>query len=288
MQQNNTRAVPVGGGPDADTEIAQDRVALDVRNGIAYVTLNREAKLNGIDLDMFDSLIRTARALRNDRDVRCVIIQGRGKAFSAGVDFAAMDGKRFRMIRAFARRPTRPGNLFQDAALCWRELPVPVIAVIHGYCFGAALQLALAADVRFTTPDCTFSIMETKWGLVPDMAATVTLPELIPLDVALALTMTAETFDGVRAKELGLVTMVTDSPLDAAEALAEHIKLRSPDAVAGTKLLFHQGWNASPGRALRLERRIQRKLMTGDNHRIARTANQSGQDPDYVTRRFTR
>lgn len=261
------------------------RVTIEVEEGLARVALNRPDKLNGIDLDMFDALVAVAENLSRRRDLRCVILHGNGKAFSAGVDFAAMDGSRTRVIRAFAKRLSRPDNLFQQAALCWSELPVPVIAVTHGFCFGAGLQLALGADLRFSTPDCKFSVMEAKWGLVPDMGATVTLPKLIPLDVALWLTMSAEVFTGDRAKELGLVTEVATDPLQAAHAAAEQVLARSPDAVAGAKALLRRGWNATPHAALRMERRVQRKLLTSMNHKIARMAGRGdGATPAFVNR----
>ncbi|MBJ7348665.1 MAG: crotonase/enoyl-CoA hydratase family protein, partial [Thermoleophilaceae bacterium] len=229
------------------------RVRLEVTNEIAYVTLDRADKLNGLDLQMLDELVATARKVGRDRAIRAVILQGAGDAFSAGLDFATVGKQPAKAARAAIKFPGQSLNQFQRACWVWRKLPVPVVAVTHGRCYGGGLQLALAADFRFSTPDCEFSIMEGKWGMIPDMTGSVTLRELIGMDQAKRLTMTAETFDGLRAKELGLVTEVSDQPLRDAEALIAQIVTRSPDSVAATKQLLHKTWNKSPRRAFWIE-----------------------------------
>ncbi|MGH3469079.1 MAG: enoyl-CoA hydratase-related protein, partial [Thermocrispum sp.] len=156
--------------------------------------------------------------------------------------------------------------------------------VLHGKCYGGGLQLALAADFRFSTPDCELSVLEAKWGLIPDMTGSVTLRELAGMDMAKRLTMTGEFFDGTRAAELGLVTGVSEDPLKDAEALAQEILTRSPDAVAYTKALFHRTRHLSPRAAFRIERRLQRRLLRGANHKIARTAGMAKKVPQYVRR----
>jgi enoyl-CoA hydratase/carnithine racemase len=161
-----------------------------------------------------------------------------------------------------------------------------VIAVLQGHCFGGGMQLALAADFRFATPDCELSIMEGKWGLIPDMTGSVTLRELVPMDVAKRLTMTAEVFDGRQALEYGLVTGVSDDPLKAAEALVGQLVTRSPDAIALTKRLLHGTWNRSPRWAFWTETVLQARLMRGANHHIARTANLAKDVPEFVSRRL--
>jgi enoyl-CoA hydratase/carnithine racemase len=158
--------------------------------------------------------------------------------------------------------------------------------VIRGHCFGGGLQLALAADFRFATPDSELSIMEAKWGLIPDMSGSVTLRELLPMDLAKRLTMTAEVFDGTKALEYGLVSGVSDDPLKDAEALAGELIARSPDAVALTKRLFQTTWTRSPRSALWAESWLQQKLMRGANHKIVRKANLAKELPRYVARKF--
>src|SRR4051794_41119562 len=264
-----------------------ERVLVDIRDQVAYVTLNRPEKYNGLDFPMFYGLVAAAGRVAADRTVRAVVLSGAGKAFCAGLDFAAF-GKASALdqARAFAKLPTQTTNLFQQACWVWRELPVPVIAVLHGHCFGGGMQLALAADFRFATPDCELSIMEGKWGLIPDMTGSVTLRELVPMDVAKRLTMTAEVFDGRTALELGLVTGVADDPLKDAEALAGQLMTRSPDAIALTKRLLHRTWTQSPRWAFWTETVLQARLMRGANHRIARTANLAKEVPAFVSRRL--
>jgi enoyl-CoA hydratase/carnithine racemase len=264
-----------------------DRVLLDVREGVAYVTLNRAEKYNALDFPMFRALADTARRVAADRAVRVVILTGAGPAFCAGLDFASVGhAGRVETARAFLKWPGQKTNLFQQACWAWRELPVPVIAVTQGYCFGGGLQLALAADFRFATPDCEFSVMESKWGLIPDMTGSVTLRELLPIDLAKRLTMTAEVFDGTKALGYGLVSGVSAEPLKDAEALAGELIARSPDAVAYAKRLFHTTWTRAPRWAFWTESALQARLMAGVNHKIARKAGMAKQRPAFVARRL--
>jgi len=265
-----------------------ERVVVEVRDQIAYATLNRPDKYNGLDFPMFRDLVAAAKRIEKDRDIRAVILQGEGKAFCAGLDFAAF-GKESTVsqAKAFAKLPGRETNMFQESCWAWRTLPVPVIAVTHGYCYGGGLQLALAADFRFSTPDCEFAVLEAKWGLIPDMTGSVTLRELLPMDLAKRLTMTAETFDGTKALEYGLVTGVSDEPLKEAETLAAEIITRSPDAIAYTKRLFHETWYRAPRWAFWTETVLQGRLLTGANHKIARKAGMAKQAPQWVTRKFS-
>lgn len=263
-----------------------DRVQVEIVRSVAYVSLNRPDKLNGLDLDMLDALVAAARRIKGDRSIRGVVLRGAGDAFSAGLDFASAGRQPTRMARAFARLPGQKTNLFQRACWAWRELPVPVIAVLHGHCFGGGLQLALAADFRFSTPECRFSVMEAKWGLVPDMTGTVTMREVASMDVVKRLAMTAEIFDGNSALSWGLVSGLSSSPMEPAQDLLAQIMTRSPDAVAATKSLLQKTWNRSPRSAFRLESWTQFSLLRGRNHKIARTANERRQLPEFVTRQF--
>lgn len=268
-----------------------DRVRLDVRDEpggrVAYATLNRADKYNGLDLPMLRALAELPARIAADPAIRAVVLAGDGRAFCAGLDFASVaKAGRVQMARAFLKLPGRRTNLFQQACWAWRQLPVPVVAVLHGHCFGGGLQLALAADFRFTTPDCEFSIMEAKWGLIPDMTGTVTLRELVAMDVAKRLAMTAEVFDGRQALAYGLVTAVADEPRKEAEALIGQLLTRSPDAVALTKRLLHETWTQRPRRAFWTETVLQARLMRSANHRIARTANLAKEMPSFVARKL--
>lgn len=261
-----------------------ERVSCDIRDDVAYVTMTRPDKFNGLDLDMFRALVKAAKSIRRNRDVRAVILQGEGPAFCAGLDFASVGKHPVAFGLNFLRVPGSATNLYQEVCWAWRELPVPVIAVVHGRCYGGGLQLALAADFRFTTPDCEFSILEAKWGLIPDMTGSVTLRELVGIDVAKRLTMTGEFFTGDQAAELGIATGSSPTPLKEAEALVEQLKTRSPDAIAATKALFHRTRHRSPRAAFRIESRLQRKLMFGANHKIARAAGMAKEVPAFVRR----
>lgn len=260
-----------------------ERITVEVVDGIAYATLNRPDKLNSLDFPMIEAMASVPAKIAADKSIRVVILKGAGKAFSAGLDFASFKDTK-KVLTSFAKLPVQSTNLFQKCCWEWRELPVPVIAVTHGHCYGGGLQLALASDFRFSTPDCNFSIMEGRWGLIPDMTGSVTLRELLPMDVAKRLTMTAEVFNGAKAKEYGLVTEVSEDPMAAAEALAKELIQRSPDALAATKKLFHETWTESPRSAFWTESVLQARLLTGKNHRIARSAGTKKELPKWVKR----
>jgi enoyl-CoA hydratase/carnithine racemase len=266
-------------------QMIRERVRLDIRDGIAWVCLSRPDKYNGLDLDTLQGLVDAARLIRRRREVRAVILHGEGPAFSAGLDFASVGKTPLRMMMAFLKFG-RSTNLFQEAGWCWRRLPVPVIAALHGRCYGGAFQIALASDFRIATPDCECSIMEIKWGLIPDMSGTVTLRELLPIDRAKLLSMTGRLFSGAEALQMKLVTQLADDPLAAAQTLAAELATRSPDGVAAAKSLFQRSWMASVRKAFAVESRIQLKLLRGPNHAIARRANFAKQPPAFRDRSF--
>ena len=265
--------------------MTEPRVLLQIDGPVATVTLNRPNKLNGIDLATIDELIAAADRVRADRTIRAVVLTGAGRSFSAGLDFASAFADKRRVARFFFAGP-RAVNRFQRVNQVWRELPVPVVAVVQGHCFGAGLQLAACADFRFTTPDATWAVLEAKWGLVPDMAGTVPFSELLRGDVAMRLAMTGERITGRRAAELGLATEAVDRPLEAALALIDQIVERSPDSVAATKRLLH-GTRRGPLRAAyRLERHLQSRMFKAANTAIARRAGTSGERPAFGPRTF--
>lgn len=261
------------------------RVLVEIDGQIAHVTLNRPDKLNGIDLDTIDELIAAAATVRGDRAVRAVVLRGAGRSFSAGLDFGAAFADKKKVARFFFAGP-RALNRFQRVNQVWRELPVPVVAVVQGHCYGAGLQLAACADFRFTTPDATWAILEAKWGLVPDMGGTVPFAELLPADVLMRLAMTGESFSGERAVELGLATGSSDDPLAAALGLLEQILERSPDSVAATKQLVYGTRRGSLRQVWRLERKLQAAMFKARNTSIARKAGAARQKPEFGPRTF--
>ncbi len=234
---------------------------------VAQVRLNRPDKLNALTLPMLHDLVATSRALRADHELRAVVLAGEGRAFCAGLDVAATFTDRAGIARAFVPHPWRGTNVFQEAVWGWRRLRVPVLAVVHGHCLGGGLQIALGADVRFTTPDARWSVLEGRWGLIPDMTGVHALSEQVGLDVAKRLTMTAESLTGAEAQRLGLATQCADDPYAAALQLVAELADRSPQAVAEAKALFDTTWSRAARRTFAQERRAQLRLLLGPDVR---------------------
>ncbi len=255
-----------------------------VTDGIADVRLNRPDKLNGLTIPMLHGLIGRAQELRADRDVRAVILSGEGRSFCAGLDFATVTKDKLAVPKGLIPLPWRGTNLFQEACWAWRRVPAPVIAAVRGHCFGGGLQIAMAADLRFTTPDAQWSVMEGKWGIIPDMSGIRSLAEQIGMEQAKRLTMTAEIVSGRRAHELGLVGEVTDDPYAAAYDLAQQLGHRSPDALAAAKRLFNSRWTSGPRRTFARERIEQVRLLTSRNAKIAQKAGLRKQTPVFAPR----
>lgn len=244
-------------------------VRCEIDNGIATVWLDRADKHNGLNSHMFAQLVATARQLQRNRSIRVVILAGKGESFCAGLDFKAVQQDRWMIPRLFLKWPWQRDNLAQRVAMCWRRLPVPVIAAVHGNCFGGGLQIALAADFRLAAPDCQLSVMEIRWGLVPDMSGLVTLSRLVREDVARELAMTGRVVAADEAARLGLVTRVCDDPMTEARELAKQIVTKSPHAIVAVKSLFNRGWKAGEWRALWRERWTQMRLLGRYNQRLA-------------------
>ena len=247
-------------------------VIASVEDGIARVELARPDKLNALTLGTLDGLVATARELRADRTLRGIVLTGQGPSFCAGLDFATVMRDRAGIAKAFAPRPWRGTNTFQEACWAWRRIPVPVVAAVQGHCFGGGVQIALGADFRLTTPDAQWSVLEAKWGLVPDMSGIQSLSQQVGLDVAKRLTMTGEVVTGAEAVRLGLATETSDDPVGAAYELIRQISTRSPDSVAATKRIFERTWTAGARRTFRWERCEQAVLLAAQNTAIARRA----------------
>jgi enoyl-CoA hydratase/carnithine racemase len=269
--------------PAADDSVTY-RVEKTPFGPIAHVQLNRPDKHNGLTLPLLAGLTRAARQAAKDRTLRAVIISGAGKSFSAGLDFASLQGKEKSIYRNFIPNLVKGSNGFQDPAWEWRRVPVPVIAVVHGHCYGGGLQIAMGADFRFATPDADFSVLEAKWGLIPDMSASAALAQLTTIDIAKRLTMTGEMFSADHAKEIGLVTGVAEDPMAEAMILIEKIASRSPDSVASTKSLLEKTWSRSPRFSFPVEQVLQLRLLRGKNHAIARKAGMKRTTPEFVDR----
>ncbi|CAB9507574.1 Delta(3,5)-Delta(2,4)-dienoyl-CoA isomerase, mitochondrial [Seminavis robusta] len=270
----------------------QQRVTTTLQsNGIAHVQLNRPNKLNALDMAMFEAIAETAERLASDKSVRAVILSGQGRGFSAGLDVKSVANPKnnnpLASIRTLLskRHDNSVSNLAQDVGYLWRSVPAPVIAAIHGVCFGGGLQIALGADMRFCTPDAKLSIMEAKWGLIPDMSASVTLRELLPIDVAKELTFTGRILSGEQAAQYNLVTRCVDDPLQEAEQVALEIVEKSPDAVACAKKLYHKNWvHQSEADALHYEMELQKTLL-GSWNQLAASVDNFGVSVPYMSRK---
>lgn len=241
---------------------------IEKQDGIATVYLNRPEKRNAMSFALLRELVSTAQNIKKDRSIRCVILTGAAHVFSAGIDLADLNSPKNKAYATWEL--IKPGqSLFQKAFLIWQELPVPVIAAIEGFCFGAGMQLALAADIRIAHPKTQLSIMESRWGLVPDMGLTRSIKGIIGLDLAKELTLTARIFDGNYAQQIGLVTHLDADPLAKAQLIAQEMLQRSPDALIAAKRVLHAMEHA-PKKSLRLEKIWQLKLLLGKNSQIAR------------------
>ncbi len=259
---------------------------VEIEGDIAWVHLHRPDKHNGVDFPMLRAMLRAQRQLRRRRDIRAVILLGDGPSFCAGLDFKSVLGKPLKAALMALQLYLPWRNDFQRWSVGWRDIGVPVIAVVHGNCFGAGLQLALAADIRISAPDAHYSLMEAKWGLVPDMGGTPLLRDLVPMDIAKELTMTGRVIDAVEAHRLGLVTHISSDPLAHARRLVAEIISRSPDAVAAGKFLLQRAYASDDAGALRAERRWQRRIIARANQRVALARNRGKENTPFGPRRI--
>jgi enoyl-CoA hydratase/carnithine racemase len=263
-----------------------ERVTVLFRDGVVDVRLNRPEKLNALDSAMFDALITTGDHLARDRSVRAVVLSGEGRGFCAGLDFMSFVqmGEGTGANTLLSRQEGTPANRAQRAAYVWQELAVPVIAAVHGVAFGGGLQIALGTDIRIVAPDAQLSVMEIKWGLVPDMSGTQTLRRLVRLDVAKELTFSGRIVSGTEAVALGLATRTAESPLNSAMALAKDIAGKSPHAIVAAKRLLNASGQLSVEEGLKLEEELQLSLIGSPNQVEAIQANLQKRAPMFQDR----
>jgi enoyl-CoA hydratase/carnithine racemase len=267
-----------------------DRVTIQISDGVADVRLNRPDKVNALDHAMFVALTEAGLRIADDTTVRAVVLSGEGRGFCAGLDFASFlelasgtDGEAAGQAinELMAPQDDSPANFAQRCAWVWQELPVPVIAAVHGVAFGGGLQIAAAADIRYVAPDAKLSVMEIRWGLIPDMSGTQTLRHLLRLDVLKELTFTGRIVDGTEAATLGLATHLSDTPREDALVAARDIAGRSPDAIRAAKRLLNQIVVGSTEQGLRLEAEIQATIMGRPNQVEAVMANVEKREPRF-------
>jgi enoyl-CoA hydratase/carnithine racemase len=268
-----------------------DRIHIERIGGVADVRLNRPDKMNALDPAMFSALDSTSRELAADASLRCVVLSGEGRSFCAGLDFSGFQGmadsgesesegeRRPSAIELPEGQITHRG---QQAVYGWTEMPVPVIAAVHGHALGGGIQLALGADIRIVAPDAKLSVLEIRWGLVPDMTGTQALVNLVGLDVAKELTFTGRTVSGEEAVALGLCTRLSDDPRAEALALAAEIAQKSPDAIRGAKRLFNSAPKVSTAEGFAQEREEIGRLIGSANQVEQITAFFEKREPNFA------
>ncbi len=263
-----------------------ERVSINIDQHVAEVTLSRPEKYNAVDTHMIYALIASGESLAGNPDVRAVVLKGEGEHFCSGIDLDIFQaGDAVLGPELMSPMANSDANYFQRAALVWREQPAPVIAALHGICYGAGLQIALAADIRIASPAAKLSVMEVKWGIVPDMGITVSARGLVRADQLKELALSGRVVDGNEAAELGLVSRVADDPGALATELARGIAARSPDATSGIKRLLGQGLMIAPAEALGLEAEIQLSVLGRPNQAEAVRANLEKRAPQFGPRR---
>jgi len=240
----------------------------EVQDNIATVTLNRPTKKNAMSFDMMRDLVETAKTLATTDGLRAVILTGADHCFCAGIDLESLMAivPKIDEIRESILNPPQgeAANEFQAPATIWSSLNVPVIAALEGVAFGAGAQLALGADFRIAAPDTGFSIMEAKWGLIPDMGISQSLPKLVRADIAMELIMTGRILDAAEAQNIGLITRLSDDPLAEAMTLAETLSTKSPDALNAAKKLVNGTWGCGEA-GLKLEAELQAAIIGQPN-----------------------
>lgn len=268
-------------------KIMSELVTVSINDHIADVRLNRPDKLNALNPEMFDAICSVLERLAAESGVRVVVLSGEGKGFCAGLDmetFAAMG----------SRDPKKDGqslvcrykngitNQAQHVAYGWKQLPMPVIAAVHGACLGGGCQIALGADIRIATPDAKLSLREMFWGIVPDMSATQTIRDLLPIDIAKELIYTAKIISGQEAKEINMVTRISKTPYEDAMEMAKEIAGKSPHAVRAAKHLINAAWHGDDAKGLMMESAFESSLMGKANNMEAVMANFEKRLPDFT------
>ena len=261
----------------------QDRVSIDLAdNGVAQVRFTRGDKMNALDGAQFEAVLEAGQALREMKGLRVAVLSGEGRAFCAGLDLSSMAAGGSNPQAKLVDRTHGNANRAQEAAMTWRKCPVPVIAAVHGVCFGGGLQIASGADIRVVHPATRMAVMEMKWGLVPDMGGYALWRGLVRDDILRELTYTNREFSGEEALGLGFATMIDDDPLAKATALAETIANKNPDAIRGSKRLFKVMQEEGEDAILLAESREQDGIMRTPNQVEAVMAEMEKRPPRFA------
>lgn len=264
--------------------MSEKLVSIDIDNHVAHVRLNRPEKMNALSMEMFDAIIEAGESLASDRNVRAVVLSGEGRAFCSGLDLA-----NFTNPDAF-KEPFGEGkggfwpNYYQKPGYVWKKLPVPVIAALHGVVYGGGIQIALGADIRIAHPETRLSVMEVRWGLVPDMSGSQTLRDLVRLDIAKELCFTGRVVEAPEAERIGLVTRQAQDPVAEALSLAREIAGKNPDAITYGKYLMEHSRHGDESEGLRMEEKLQERLLKSHNQIEAVMAGMQKRDGNFRER----
>jgi enoyl-CoA hydratase/carnithine racemase len=271
-----------------------DRVRIEIEGGVADVKLVRSDKMNALDNAMFEALVAAGERLKTEKGVRCVVLSGEGRAFCAGLDMgnfgrmaeggggAGAGNPAARSDEGLGARTHGPANRAQYACWVWREVPVPVIAAVHGVAFGGGFQVALGADMRYVAPDARLAVMEIKWGLVPDMAGTQLMRHLAREDIVRELTYTGRIFSGEEAYRYGFATRVCADPYGEAMSTAREIAAKSPEAIRAAKRILNQAVLTDVQSGLTQESVEQGRLIGSKNQVEAVMSNLQKRDPQFA------
>ncbi|AML50300.1 crotonase/enoyl-CoA hydratase family protein [Falsihalocynthiibacter arcticus] len=260
-----------------------ERVSLSMDGPVAVVALCRPEKRNALDLEMIQAIVETGEALMDRKDIRAVVLCGDGPSFCAGLDTSTFGTLVAQMSKTggITARTHGDSNLFQRATMVWRDLPMPVIAAVHGHVYGGGFQIMLGADMRIARPDSKFSIREGKWGLIPDMGGMALLPQLARADLIRKYIYSAEVFDGNAALNAGFITEINDDPKARALEIACDIATKNPDAICVAKELITEIEHASVPDVLMAESVAQAKLLGTPNQMEAIMAGLEGRKANY-------
>jgi enoyl-CoA hydratase/carnithine racemase len=266
--------------------VVDNRVTIDIVDGIADVRMNRADKRNALDNAMFTSLAAAGEYLKTNTEIRAVVLSGDGASFCAGLDFGSFQAmaegpKSDGQMNAGAMTEGRITHLAQQVCWVWQEVPVPVIAAVHGHALGGGMQIALGADIRYVHPDTQLSVREVHWGLIPDMTGTLMLSRLVRPDIAKELVFTAKIISGKEGYEIGLATHLSENPHADAMVLAREIAGRSPDAVRGAKKLLNLQANDGAAQQFANEREVIGRLIGQANQAEAVMSHFEKRPPNF-------
>ncbi len=246
------------------------RILVDIENHVAHIRINRPEKMNAVDSALLEQLIEAGDALRKDPTVRAGVISGDGRGFCAGLDtdnFANIASGQAAKADLITRTHDI-ANTPQHAVLQWRTFPVPVIAAIHGFAFGAGFQLALGADIRYVHPTAKLCIAEINWGLIPDMAGMLILRNLVRPDIAAELVYGGRIFSGTESLEYGIATQLSESPIEKALQLASTIAQKNPQAIRAAKKIFSLDVDTTLPQKILLAESVEQAALIGSANQI--------------------